>query len=390
MKKILNFNIHKKITHFLNLIIINIIIFCLLTIQLNAKEDLQNNQLIIDFPNEIYEGYNFPISVYILTNNTPYYQIDVQIIFNNKSYNITYDEPEIIIEAPQVNQDTYFKIVAIKTGYLNDENYILIINNENENKSNLIITLLDNDFIVDGNTYFSVLISDEKGIPISNATVGIQSYISKDSIDKTDENGRARIYAPNHLDEIIILAQKNGYNNATEKIWINTNPNIIEKIIQNPNNIIIISIIILLIAIIIVTIRRQGEQLINKKQKPHKINNIEKKIDKTNQLNQKNSKNKKDDNNIKESKIEEIRINKKEPTQKIVTITNKKEIKKTNFQKHNRIKRNKDWFEGIDDIRFKIDKLTKDIESINENEWFEGKENLRKKIDDKLKKNKQN
>ena len=59
----------------------------------------------------------------------------------------------------------------------------------------------------------------------------------------------------------------------------------------------------------------------------------------------------------------------------------------SNFKENKKIIRNDKWFEGIDDIRYKIDKLTGDISSINENKWFEGKENIRNKIDEKLKKN---
>ena len=388
MENKLHSKINIKSTKILNLIILVTIINCLMIIEVNANNETQNNQLIIDYPNEIYEGNNFPISVYTLFNNTPYYQIDVLIIFNNKTYNITYNEPEINIEAPQVTKDTYFKINAIKTGYENDESYIMILNNENENKSKLIITLLDNDFIIEGNNYFSVLITDDKGIPIYNATIGIQSYISKHSLVYSNENGRARILAPNNQDEIIILAQKKGYITATEKIWINTNPNIIEKIIKNPYTIIIISIVILAVAITIVKVRKKINQIKNKKQNHKKNNNIKSKNEKTDHLIQNNNKNQNHDNKIKEAKVEEIRINRNEPTQKIVSLKNKKERNDSNLKENKKIIRNDLWFEGIDDIRYKIDKLTGDIASINENKWFEGKENIRNKIDEKLKKNK--
>ena len=52
------------------------------------------------------------------------------------------------------------------------------------------------------------------------------NLISKESITYTDQNGRARILAPNNRNEIILLAQKKGYINATEKVWVNINPNI--------------------------------------------------------------------------------------------------------------------------------------------------------------------
>ena len=77
---------------------------------------------------------------------------------------------------------------------------------------------------------------------LSRGALGI---ISKESLVNTDENGRARILAPNNRNEIILLAQKKGYTNATEKVWINVNPDIIDKILKNPYTIIIFSLIIL-------------------------------------------------------------------------------------------------------------------------------------------------
>lgn len=378
----------RKIINIINIILLILIINSLIIIKGNSNEFIQRYQLIIDSQVEIYEGNNLCISVYTIKNNTPYYQIDCIVIFNNNSYYLTYDEPEINIEAPQVNEDTYFKIKAIKTGYISDEKYINIINIEN--KSKLIITLLDNDFIVEGNAYFSILITDEKGNPISNATIGIQSIISKESIGFTDENGRGRILAPNNRNEIILLAQKNGYINATEKVWINTNPDVIEKILKYPYTIIIIALIILFFSVIIVSIKKSLINIKkNKKQIYKKMNENNLDNDKIKYLNQKNSKNNREDIKIKEAKVEEIRINKKDPDQKIVTLKNQNKENDLNLRKNEKI-RNQNYIVGIDEIRYKIDKLTDDVKSFNENKWFEGQDIIREKIDEKLKKIKKN
>ncbi len=382
MKKIFYYNRIINVKIDLMFIIVLILLFFIVNFS-NADEVNQNNQLIIDSPMEVNEENNFYISVYTLKNNTPFYQIDVKIIFDNKIYNITYDEPEIIIKAPNVNENTYYTINAEKNGYLSDETYIMIINNQDKNKSNLIITLLDNDFIVEGNSYFTILVTDEKGIPISNTTVGIQNYISEDSIFYTDENGRAKIFAPNNKNEIILLAQKSGYVNATEKIWININPSIIEKIINNPYTIIIITFFIVLIAIFIVSLRKDKTQIRDSKKKliQSDIRKMKDRPDKT--LNKDNIEKPKNEKQITESKIEEIRINKKMPNNKIL-ISKNKTIGNNNHFNQNITKKDK-WFEGIDDIGYKIDRLT---ENITNDEWFKGKNDIRNIIDEKLKKNK--
>jgi hypothetical protein len=372
-------NIYKKLYKFLIFTLIISILYNLNNINnenvIRANNE-QINQLFIDSPEEVYENTNFYVSVYTIINSSPYYQIDAIIIFDNNSYNITNNNPEIIIKSPNVKEDTNFSIKAIKNGYLNTEKYIKILNN-NINKSNLVITILDNDNIIEGNTFFNILITDQKGIPINNVTVGIQNFISTNLVDITDENGKARLYAPNEFDEIIILAQKNGYLNDTEKIWIKRNPLIFEKIIHSPYTLIIISIFILITSIIIVNSRKKNI-IFNKKLRKNKKYKNKSSLEKSDLKNNI----KKNTNSIKEAKIEEIRIDKKENNKKIINLKNK-----DYDQKKINIKKKDQWFEGIDDIRYKIDKMTNNKEVINENKWFEGKENLRDKIDKTLKKN---
>jgi hypothetical protein len=361
------------------------IITSIIILNVNANENFQEKQLIIDIQDEAYEVTNISVSVYTFENNTPIYQIDSIINFNNKSYNITIENPEILIETPQVNKDTLYEITATKIGYIKANTYILILDDKIENKSQIIITILDNDFIIDGNSYFSVLITNENGIIIPDVKIAIQNYIGKDSISFTDDNGRAQILAPNNREEIIILAQKEGYIEDTEKIWINRNPELLERLIENPYFIITISIIILIFSILIVKIRKQK---FNYKQK-YKECNDSKKNSKMSKNNLKKINKVEKSNSIKDAKIEEIRITKKIFNNRIELIDSKKEnLKKHSNNLYKNIE-NKNWFEGINDIRLKIDNLTNNNNINNENRWFEGKENIQKKIDEKLK-NKKN
>jgi len=166
----------KKDKYYNRLLIFVIISLIFMTINVCADE----NQLIIDNEKEIIEGNSFLVSVYIINeNNYPEYQVEVEIKFNNESYNITSEDWQLAIIAPEVVDNTSFNIFASKIGYLSAISNITVINIEKQNLPRLIITLLDDDFIVDAGNQFSVLISDEIGNPIPNVTVGIQSFIDK-------------------------------------------------------------------------------------------------------------------------------------------------------------------------------------------------------------------
>jgi hypothetical protein len=372
--------------NFLRKIILTQIIILIFILNVNSEDNNEEDQLVIDVINEINEGEIISISVYTIENNTPKYQINTKISFNNKIYNTTFENPELIIQTPEVTEDTVFEITATKNGYKNANSYILVLN-KNENKSQIFITILDNDFIIEGNTYFSVIITDEKGIPISDVKVAIQSYMGKDSISFTDENGRARILTPNNREEIIVIAQKNGYLNGTEKIWINIKPNLFEQIIKNPFFLTIIAFIILILSIVLVNIRRE------KNNYNHKYENNSKKIE--NKKNESISKNSNQNNteskfknkikSIKDSKIEEIWITKKTEN-KIIKPIRKNNIYKKYSNNLNKNNKKENFIEGLDDIRNKIDKLITTNYEEKEKKWFEGKSNIKLKIDEKLKK----
>ena len=49
-------------------------------------------------------------------------------------------------------------------------------------------------------------------------------------------------------------------------------------------------------------------------------------------------------------------------------------------------KRNYDWFEGTDHLRYEIDKLTGEIDEEGVDKWVEGVEGLQDKINERVKK----
>ena len=48
--------------------------------------------------------------------------------------------------------------------------------------------------------------------------------------------------------------------------------------------------------------------------------------------------------------------------------------------------RDSEWFKGTDDIKYKIDKITGEIDENGADKWFEGVDNIKSKIDEKVSK----
>ena len=177
----------------------------------------QSDQLIIEITSdsyepieEIYEQETFIVSVFVLgEGGIPSYQTDVIIQFDKNSYQIPFDseDPEIIINAPEVTKNTDYVIQASKNGY---------------NSSSTILTVLDkiqlviiaDSYTVEAGKQFSILVTDKDGQQISDVTVGIESVSGQGSIATTNENGRVWLTAPQDRNEINIIAQKQGYKDS--------------------------------------------------------------------------------------------------------------------------------------------------------------------------------
>jgi len=375
-------------------IVLTIVFVLFVIISTNAKA--QEKQLIIDVASEIYEEVDFSVSVYTMNeNDSPIYQIDVLIEFNNNFYNITSENPEISIKAPDISESTFFTIVASKMGYESALTNISVIKREQGEIQQLIITLLDDDFIIDAGNHFSVLVTNKTGDPISGAIVGIQSYTNEGSVGKTDANGRVRLVAPEDRSEIIIIAQKEGYNEGTEKIWVHPNPSLKDLIFLNPVTPIIIAIMVLVFAILFVNLRQKRTKYPKEKQikflkENSKDNTIQEKNlsmasgKNTEKISYKQTPEEKDMvKSNKGAKVEEIRISRTKKIRQIVSVND--EIKKKEISNKDKKKTSNNWFEGTDDIMYEIDKITGKVDEQGRDKWFEGTDNIRAKIDEKLK-----
>ncbi len=370
----------------------HILIFLLLMVPINiiATETIiaaPGEILEIVALDEVNEEEFFSISVMDpeILEESPWL-IDLIIEFNGEIYKIN-ETAEVIIQAPEVNQDTNYIINASKEGY-NPTNKTILIR-DTEIKS---LVISHDDFVVDAGERFSVTITenDKNGDPVDGVRIAIQSFGQSAF---TDDNGRAWLTAPDDWEKITILASKDGYINGQIQMEVNIPPTLLELIIRNRYFTILIGTIILICAILFVNLKQRVS--IDSRVKEISKDKIDKKYKSKSDTNKTEKKPEsyyyeKDTIRIqpnKESKVEEIRITRPLKEKEVIPVVSKEDkaekvIKKKEIQKQ----RNYDWFEGTDDVRYEIDKLTGEVDEEGLDKWFEGVDHHKDKIYKKMKK----
>lgn len=341
---------------------------------------------------EVYEEKNFSVSVIdpelINTDDieTPYLS-DVEIEFNETNYYID-ENLEVTIKAPAVTENKIFTLKASKQGYNTTYKNITILNLYN-NK----LEIIHNGYIVDAGKKFSVQIIDGDGYIISGVEVYIQNSDEPSSI--TNDKGYATLKAPENKENFIIIAKKDGYDYATQIFSVNIQPSWWESIIKNNYFPILIGALLLISAIIFVNFRQKksinnkSRELSDQKTQKYDLNPGVKIISENNkepQEKQYYSRNIVRSQQGQDAKIEEIRISRSAKEKEIIPIKKIEEetdkiINKRKFQKDE----NK-WFEGIDEIRYEIEKITGEIDESTVDKWFEGYDEIKDKIDERIKK----
>ncbi len=341
-------------------------------------EIIPSNQTVVS-------GDMFTVSVLDrnITNETPYLT-DVAIIFNDKIYQITSenDTGEITIQAPHVLTNTTFILTAYKEGYLDTNASLIVIAMEPSPSFELFITAETDD--IRAYQTFGIIVTDANAVPIESALVYIQGYDPNESDIRSDKNGHTFLTAPN-LEEITIIAKKQGYSQAEITIFVITQPGVIETLTHHPNFPIAIAVVILITIIIYVAkknrLHSEGHVLFSQKMRKKHIVPTPRIPD--NATSDEYSKTKQDvaspTNRKMDQKIEEIHIPSTHATKDIVTLqTPAKKPAASSTHSHR-------WFDGSSEIDEKIDNLH-DLTSEKATEkWFVGTEDLRKKIDETIK-----
>jgi len=239
--------------------------------------------------------------------------------------------------------------------------------------------------------YVTVYENNENGAKIEGATVYIANYGSNDT---TDAYGNAFFTAPEDIKkvtEIRIYATKQGYITSSVLIKINPVDSIWDSIIKNKYFLIFVSLIILIFAILIVHFRqkkyiyKRSKELSNEKL-VEKFAPYENQDDSNKKMNiQHYSNNAVRTRQTNDTKVEEIRITRPSKDKQIVPIkTDEDETEKVINSKKNKCL-DTDWFQGTEDIRYEIDKITGKVDEEGIDQWYEGIDKLREKIDERLK-----
>ena len=363
----------------------------LLFSNITLAEESQLDIIITDINDEeiseIYENEHFIVSVVDKSQEGTPYLINVTIEFNGLPYTID-DSAEITLQAPEVDTNRAFVIYATKEGYNSSNKSIEILNTIPKKLD--ISTDYD---VVDGGDLFSVFVKDEEGTPVIEALVGIENIWEERS--ETDDNGRAWLTAPEDEDTITILAQKDGYDQDEITIRVN-----IEKpwwiiFIYSPYFPIILAVIFLLIVIIFVN-NRQKKSVFKRASEISKEKTMNRyDMNKKDTPAEENKENLDNPSTIKDTvrikpdrdpKVEEIRISRPRKKKEIIAVEPEEDETEKVIKKKNLQRRDYDWFEGTEDIRYKIDKLTGEVDEDGIDKWYEGVDSLKDKIDEKVKK----
>ena len=352
----------------------------------------QEQQLFVEVLDEVYESEDFLVSAYILNESIfPIFQIGVEIEFNKTKYQITDESAVVSIKAPQVSKDTSYVIKASKNGYTSAETTITVI----KKQLSLIITLDGSKYTVKADEKFSVVVKDENNNPVSGATVAIQSM---GEVETTNNEGRAWLIAPGDHTEITIKAQKEGYRYGTTTVNIETSPGLIDILMQNQYTPIFIAVIAVIISILFVNFRQRKqidvrtkeiskEQTLKRYSSHGAVVSMQPNVKIENQpLSQYGPTENINMDSKRGPKVEEIRISRPRKEKEIVPVNTEEEKVDEAIPRKVRRRHEYDWFEGTDDIRYEIDKITGKIDEDGVDKWFEGIDDIRAKIDEKVKK----
>jgi len=374
-----------------------IILFFIFSLVLFILPSSYASTMIIEvLPSQPTGGQNFTISVYDpnITDDTPYLT-NVQLKFLNNTYFITDDleNRELQLSSPTVHYPTTFTIQASKEDY-NTTNTTITILPASTLPPHLVITLIEDQSLT-ADAIFTIKVTDEYNTPIQNATVSIKNIQTAQSDGLTNQTGYITLKAPNQQ-EITILAQKEGYQDDSFDIWIETKQDTTTTLLSHPMTPVLIAFCILIGSIIFVTLKN-NKQIIKKtvrkqtkstsKKNSLAIENVSK-SQQTKPESISSAQKKSIDKSIDYSpKIEEIHIKKYKPEQKIMHVESKDTKKPDSSQLHSSHKHTEhQWFNSSDSVESQVDQILLENNSkTKKNDWFEGTESLRNVIDSTIK-----
>ena len=309
------------------------------------------------------EGKNYDIA--IGSKNQTGFVYDATVSVPWADYITSEEMPWITVESPSFEEYNQFVIRASKQGFLHAEIEIAVI------KGTLAVTT--DKGIVEEKESFQVIVTDQNENVVEGSIVYLDIEDSGADSDVTNDNGVAYLEAPD-VDErtdIAIIAFKEGYEAGSKTIRVeNVKIGFIDDMAP-----VIGAVIVLIFSMIFVKFRKRIS-----KPTSDVATDIPRYRTGTSMDKSKPKKEKEISNLDKGPRVEEIRIRAQDKIKESKGFSEEKEPglihKKGEYE----------WFQGTDYMRYKIDELTKEMDSKNADKWFEGVPDIRSKVDETLKK----
>ena len=341
-------------------------------------------QLYIDCLDIIDENEEFFVSV--SDENT--YQLENNFIIDFQGVNYeSHDDLYITLTTPSVDEDTDFFINASKEGFVSANKIISVLNTDL-----LELTIDPSSVLIKPGEPFYVTIYDENNQLLEGVTVYIQNYGESKT---TKVEGYVVLNAPKDDEKIIVKPKKDGYETASIELTIVSEKPFWSEIIEHRFFPLFVAFIILVIAVIFVHLRQRrsvysrskeitDKKVVEKYTSPDNFSNAKKygydNPDSSNEMVHVRP--------SEDSKVEEIRITRPNKQKEVVPVKTEEKKTKKDQQKSDNNEDYDDWFEGTDEIRYELDKLTGEIDEEGIDKWFEGIDSLKDKVNEKMKKKK--
>jgi len=298
--------------------------------------------------------------------------------------------PEVRISAPRFDMYREFVITASKPSFPDEEMLITVI----KGKLNMVI---DRGTVEEGRS-FQVTVHDQNDDVIPDCLVYIQTSDGQlgDS-DLTNTQGVVYLSAPsikNESDNVSVIAYKDGYVGNTTGIRVEDVPVI--TIAADLYSIlpIVIAIVVVIVAMVIVHMRKTAghPEMVEEIEAPplEEIPKVKKHSFFSSRSQKIYAQTSEEPKSIEmsipvkgESRVEEIRIPASTKRKETMYISAEKEPTQT---PRNGKKPEEQVFEGTDELRYTIDRLTGKIDEKQKDRWFEGTTDVRKKVDEAINK----
>ncbi|MCX6665875.1 MAG: hypothetical protein NT038_07465 [Euryarchaeota archaeon] len=300
-------------------------------------------------------------------------------------YIATVVDPVLTITIPYYEEyPNGFSINVSKSGYQSLEQEAIII-----------IGVLDVTTVQTGDV-LSVQVTDDNENAVSEASVYIQD---QGAVKQTDNEGKASLAAPfvDANTKVYLVVHKDGYEDVSKIIPVTnvgTSAGESDWMLLYP---IIIAVIAVVIFMVVVRLRkRKKPKPIDdpdwnfSSQKERSMRDENQSFSHRSHEKERTEQKAKDTITVVQTddpRIEEIRLH-RTTKQKETTIISD-EAKPTEETQQALKTKPDQWFEGTDELRYKVDKLTGKIDEQGADKWFEGKKKVQEKIDEAIsKKNK--